>query len=230
MSMGEEIKNQLTENVYDYLVNKILVGELKPGDKISEAALSKEFQISRTPVREAMQILVESGILERRPKCATSVAIWSNEKILKLEVVRTDLENLAAKLALIYGSNNDFHKMHIHSKACYEAGLNNDICTLLKEDQAFHMEIARISGNELLHKILDDVHKQICFLLCWKREFLHPAQRQYEWHEEIIQAFIDRNEQQVITLLTKHNRHSFNVNKQHYFTSDFFLRGYISEL
>lgn len=216
----------LKEKAYDYLVNEILGGKLKPGDRISEAKLAKEFGISRTPVRAAMQELANGGILESRINCNTTVAQWNDEKILQLEIVRTDLENLAAKLAIIYGSNNDFREMHIHSEACYKASLNNDICTLLKEDVAFHMEIARIAKNDQLYKFMDEIHKQNRFLLCWRKDFLIPGDKQYRQHEEIIESFVARDENRVLRLLTHHNRHSFKVNDDmDYFTKEFFLRG-----
>ena len=55
------------------------------------------------------------------------------------------MENLAAKLAIIYGNNSEFQEMHKFSSACYEAGKNNNIVDLLKSDSAFHMEIAKIA-------------------------------------------------------------------------------------
>ena len=221
--------SKLEDQVYSYLVCSILQGDMKPGDRLSEAKIAKEFNISRTPVRSAMQHLASIGILESKPNCNTVVASWSDERILQLEVVRTDLENLAAKCALIYGSNNDFNQMHKYSLACYEAGQKNDIVGQLKEDMLFHMEIARIAKNDLLYKIMKEVHLQVCFLLCWRKDFLVSSEKQYQQHENITKALMDRDEDTLLKLLTHHNRHAFKVDDTDYFTAQFFLKNLINE-
>lgn len=215
-----ENSGSLKEQVYNYLVNLILEGSLQPGDKIPELRIAKAFGISRTPVREAMRQLYSNGILEYRPNCNPTVAQWDNEKILQLEVVRTDMENLAARLAIIYGSNNDFEQMRLHSEACYKAGREGDIVSVLKEDAAFHYELARISKNEQLMKFMYEIHMQIQFLLCWRKDFLVPAEQQYEQHQAIIEALLKRDDK-VVYLLTKHNRHSISKDLPQ-FPVDFF--------
>ena len=102
MAISRVNTTELRVQVYNYLVDQILNGELKPGDSIAESKLASEFNISRTPVRVAERQLAASGILESKPNCNTTVAKWNDEKILQLEIVRTDMENLAAKLAIIY--------------------------------------------------------------------------------------------------------------------------------
>ena len=223
--MIQSKKMELKDQANDYLVNMILDGTLKPGDKISETRIAQEFNTSRTPVREAMQELTNSGILNSSPNKAPTVAQWSDDDILQLEVLRTDLENLAAKLAIIYGSNDDFMTMHTYSKSCYEYGIARDICDLLRADAAFHMQIAKIARNRQLYHFLDDVHKQVMFLLCWRKDFLISTEKQYKQHEEIISAFLERDEAKVLQLLTHHNRHAFNVDDSNHFTADFFKRG-----
>lgn len=215
-------RDKLREQVYEYLVEKILKGELKPGDKVSELQLAKTFGISRTPVRDAMHQLYDYGILEMRPNCNPRVAMWSNEKILQLEIVRADLENLAARLAIIYGSNHDFEQMRNYSKACFEAGQKGDIVGQLKGDSLFHNELARISRNEQLIKFIDEVERQVQFLLCWHHEFLVSADKQYKQHEEIVDALMERDEATAIKRLTHHTRHFMNMPELPLFPAEFF--------
>lgn len=200
-------QDELKQKVHDTLVQWILEGSLKPGDKIPELRIANNFGISRTPVREAMRQLYNSGILEYKPNCNPTVADWTDEKIEQLEVVRTDLENLAARLAIENGSNREFEKMRQYSEACYQAGLKKDIVGQLMGDADFHTELGRISKNDLLTKFLDEIHMQNRFVLCWRKDFLVPAEQQYRQHEEIVDALLQRDEQLVIRLLSAHNRH-----------------------
>lgn len=197
----------LKDKVHDYLVHLILEGSLKPGDKVPELRIANIFGISRTPVREAMRQLYSNGVLEYRPNCNPTVANWDDEKIAQLEDVRVVLENLAAKLAIEYGGNKDFETMRKISEKCYQAGLENDIVGLLMADGEFHNEMARISRNQQLMKFMEEIHIQNRFVLCWRKDFLVPADQQYQQHQAIVEALLQRDETKVVRLLTLHNRH-----------------------
>ena len=80
MAISRVNTTELRVQVYNYLVDQILNGDLKPGDSIAESKLASEFNISRTPVREAVRQLAASGILESKPNCNTTVAKWNDEK------------------------------------------------------------------------------------------------------------------------------------------------------
>ena len=62
MAISRVNTTELRVQVYNYLVDQILNGDLKPGDSIAESKLASEFNISRTPVREAVRQLAASGI------------------------------------------------------------------------------------------------------------------------------------------------------------------------
>ena len=102
MAISRVNTTELRVQVYNYLVDQILNGDLKPGDSIAESKLASEFNISRTPVREAVRQLAASGILESKPNCNTTVAKWNDEKILQLEIVRTDMENLEKEMEKLF--------------------------------------------------------------------------------------------------------------------------------
>ena len=110
MAISRVNTTELRVQVYNYLVDQILSGDLKPGDSIAESKLASEFNISRTPVREAVRQLAASGILESKPNCNTTVAKWNDEKILQLEIVRTDMENLQLSLQLFMEITVSFRK------------------------------------------------------------------------------------------------------------------------
>ena len=72
-------------------------------------------------------------------------------------------------------------------------------------------------------RFLREVHDQIQFLLCWRKDFLISADKQYMQHEQIIEALKKRDEKEVLRLLTHHNRHAFKVDDTNFFESEFFL-------
>jgi len=62
--MNDFKKTTYSDQVADFVKNRILSGDLVPGDPIREMAIASELSISRAPVREAMQILIREGLIE----------------------------------------------------------------------------------------------------------------------------------------------------------------------
>jgi DNA-binding GntR family transcriptional regulator len=80
--------------------NAILSGELAPGEKIVEEQLCADFGISRAPLREALRLLAQQGLVEHLPRRGSRVADWSPSDILQLFVLRHVLERHAIETAL----------------------------------------------------------------------------------------------------------------------------------
>lgn len=78
----------------------ILSGALGPGDKLVEEQLCADFGIGRAPLREALRLLTQQGLVERLPRRGSRVAAWSPEEILQLFALRHVLERHAIETAL----------------------------------------------------------------------------------------------------------------------------------
>lgn len=77
----------------------ILDGDLLPGDKLDEHGLAKRFEVSRTPVREALHHLASSGLVELRPNRGAFVTTLSAEERREFFIAMTELEATCARLA-----------------------------------------------------------------------------------------------------------------------------------
>jgi len=74
-------------SIFDNLLNSIHEGRLKPGDRLSDGALAKEFEVSRTPVREAIQRLRDLGLVEASAGRFTRIAIITPQRTAHATVV-----------------------------------------------------------------------------------------------------------------------------------------------
>jgi DNA-binding GntR family transcriptional regulator len=90
----------LVEVVTNRLRDAILSGSLKPGEKVLEEQLCVEFGISRAPLREALRLLSQQGLVEHLPRRGSRVAEWSPSDILQLFALRHVLERHAVETAL----------------------------------------------------------------------------------------------------------------------------------
>lgn len=87
------------EQVCDRIRSAILSGELKPGSKLTEQDLAAEFEVSRTPVREAIRQLEVERLVSRTPFVGVTVTQLSPEEVIELLDIREVLEGLVARLA-----------------------------------------------------------------------------------------------------------------------------------
>ena len=94
--------------VYETVCDWIITGVLEPGEKILDSELGEYFSVSRTPVREALQLLQSQKLVLVMPGRATVVAPLDTQDIEKCYRPLADLEALAAELACGKLTENDF--------------------------------------------------------------------------------------------------------------------------
>jgi DNA-binding GntR family transcriptional regulator len=97
---GQDLPAALVDVVARRVRDDILRGELEPGAKIVEERLCAELGISRAPLREALRLLSEQGLVEHLPRRGTRVVEWSPSDVLQLFALREVLERHAVETAL----------------------------------------------------------------------------------------------------------------------------------
>lgn len=95
----EEGDSSLAEAVYESILEAILAGRLIPGTILSEVALAKQLQVSRTPVHDALRQLGKDGVIEQSTGRRARVASFTHDDIFEIFELRKYLEGPAAELA-----------------------------------------------------------------------------------------------------------------------------------
>jgi DNA-binding GntR family transcriptional regulator len=90
----------LRERAADAVRDAIVAGELAPGDRIPEGDLATQLGVSRAPIREAIRILEQQGLVVVHPKSGTFVSRLTLEQVYDGQCVRAALEELAVRQAL----------------------------------------------------------------------------------------------------------------------------------
>jgi DNA-binding GntR family transcriptional regulator len=90
----------LRDQVVEAIRDAIIQGKFRPGEKIPEHDLAQQLGVSRTPIREAIRILEQQGLVETRPKNGTYIAALDREQVKDGLLVRAALEELAVRQAL----------------------------------------------------------------------------------------------------------------------------------
>lgn len=154
------IKNTYQQRAYDYVRNKILSMEYRPGDYITDSQIAAELKTSRTPVREALQRLENEGLLiseARRGWRIYSLTIKDIESIFDL---KCEIEGLIAKKAAL-NQNEEYHQtLRDYLSRMREASVNDDVVTWMEMDSSLHHLLYTMAQNDRAEKIVKSLNDQ----------------------------------------------------------------------
>lgn len=184
-------RGRTTEAVSDALREAILDGVLPPTTWLREDEIAQTFEVSRTPVREALRRLADEGLATKTANHGTAVAPLSMEDILALYVVRENLEGLAARLAATTsppGLVDDLDAIGEQMRAA-----DGDVPTLARLNLEWHRTLRRAAGNTYLDRFLSQVEHAVRRLPV--STFAHPgrAEEVLSEHDAVARAIEARD-------------------------------------
>ena len=144
----------LREQVKDVLLQRIVRGELKPGERLVETRIASELGTSQAPVREALRDLELLRMVESEPFRGARVRAFGDDELVEVYPVRAALEELAGKLAT-KRLDGDVAVLEREVDAMRAAARAGDLSALVQHDIAFHREMVEAAGNPILEQ-------------CWK--------------------------------------------------------------
>lgn len=180
--------NPVSDEVYRYLIDMILAMDIHPGDKFPEASMAQKFNISRTPIREAIRDLASEGIIEISPNKAAKVMEYDKKRIRDVGLTRTALDRLAVKLAIYYGSRVDYRELRKYAEECYRAAMNQNEAARIEADIDFHWALANIGQNQELIEMERTLLIKLEFLQAANSIRAEDPAVQYASHIAIVEA------------------------------------------
>jgi len=138
--------------IADELEGLILEGTYKDGARLDEVQLAERFEVSRTPVREALQRLSQSGLVEQIPRRGVFVRQPGPVELLEMFEVMAELEAVCARLAASRITDQALSDLHAANARCDEAVAAQDTDGYYLENERFHAILYRQSGNGFLEQ------------------------------------------------------------------------------
>jgi DNA-binding GntR family transcriptional regulator len=191
-------RNQpLKEQAYGVLRKAILSGELSPGQRLVEAQIAKKFQVSRTPIREAMQRLQQEGLIVPNSENVLRIATFSAEDATQLYECRIALERVSVTAACHHAKPAQMQKLQriVQQAEKLADGKPSTLLNfqLLDVDYQFHRLLAEMSGNLWLRSMLERLFDKMMLLriqtIQQNREVLEIRVE----HRSIYEAVAQRN-------------------------------------
>jgi DNA-binding GntR family transcriptional regulator len=150
--IGVRIRNALLE--------RIVGGHYKPGDRLVELSLAREFGSSQAPVREALRDLETAGLVTIRPRRGSFVNDYHAQAQHEIYFVRGALEEAAVRLAT--PRRAEFvAALAEHLDGMREAARTGDTELCLHHSVGFHRVIMRAAQNELLLRMWESLHVEL---------------------------------------------------------------------
>ena len=206
----------LAESVYYQIRRKILNGKYTPGENLTELEVSKELNVSRTPVREAFKHLESEGLLELRPNRGAVVVGIGRPDIEDIYEIRSLLAGRAAERAALQADKKaleqlaeilDLTEFYIERK---------DFDRVTTMDDRFHRTIYELTGSRMLQRILKELHAYAENIR--ERSIKEPgrADLMLKEHRAIVEAMVAQNPEKAGQLMVQHVQNSAaNMEKNH---------------
>lgn len=217
-------RGTLRKRAYDTLKVNILNGRLHRGERLSETRLMREFDIGRTPVREALSQLEREGLVVGRPNSGYSVANFNMEAVCDLLVVREGLDAIAAELAAEVASDSDFERLKgvMREIEVLDSAHTRSPETYAKELELglkIHEVILEATGNAPLIEITQRVYDQLRLALWLEVLWIDVWKDAVEEHRAIVDALLARDGKRAAKAARRHvrgTRENMNIIKDVY--------------
>lgn len=158
----------LVDEAVDAIVAAAARGMLLPGDRVVETDMANKLNISRVPVREALRLLESQGIVISEPFKGIRLAPVSKARLENIFEVRVTLELLAVKRIVKSGLHKEAHFLDTLRQCIDEMqimSMRKDAYGVANADVAFHRELCRLSGNDVLLNLWEGVARQLTIVV-----------------------------------------------------------------
>lgn len=190
--------------VYQSLREKAIEYGLRPGERVNEVQLATELNVSRTPVRAALNRLVSEGLLITVPNKGFYRPPIDIETVRSLFELRGAVEALTVRLFCERATDEQIADFEKKWKAFERVRSKLSVREIVDHDEAFHLAIAEGSLNQEALRLLKDLNSRIRFLrvIALEREGFNSVT--YVEHGQIVREIKARNTEEAVALMSRH--------------------------
>jgi DNA-binding GntR family transcriptional regulator len=216
----------LVDQLYRQIQDRIVTGRYPPGYKLRQEALAAEFQVSRTPIREALSQLAAKGVIVYYPQTGAVVRSQTSKEMREIYHVRAEVEGFAAECAAHWITDDELERLrNVHERFVAAVRSLNNLRLQGDENAAaakalqeakdawigsnaeFHTIIYTASSNACLQRIINDLH------LNYTRNvqsasalgmYKHRMENNIRHHQDILTALEQRSPKDAREAMARH--------------------------
>lgn len=194
----------LRQKVIDSIKRQIILGQLEPGARVTEAELTESLWVSRPTAREALNQLSRTGYLVQEAYRGHRVGALSGKRVIEFAHIRTLLDQEAAEAVLADRSGRALRQFEAAWGRYRELALHEDPVVRHEEHIAFHRALWEAAGNSFLMTLWPAFEAEMTLLLAYEQHLRHDDARALALHEGIVLALRTGDQDRVAEALAAH--------------------------
>ncbi len=196
VTRADEVRLAIEEDIF--------LGRLRPGTRLDEESLAQRFNISRTPIREAILQLVHAGLVEKQPRHGAVVASLKLHRMVQMFEVMSEIEGLCARYAARRMSEEEKQTLkRLHDASCAHMKAR-ELDAYYAVNREFHEAVQAGSHNEPLQEIARGLFAR---LAPYRRYQLnHPSRinDSFDEHDDVVEAIMNGDPEAAYTAMRRH--------------------------
>ena len=198
-----EVPRTLSDQVHDVLLRRLIAREIEAGAFIREEEVSRELEVSRTPVREALARLASAGFLERLPHRGYRVPLYDQGTLGETYSIIAALEQLAGRLAFPRMTREDVAALRELNRRLADEVARGRVQYAVTLNELFHERIANLSGNKRLAGLLADLRTPLRRLELWFYSSRENGELSVREHGELLNALERSDTESALAILER---------------------------
>jgi DNA-binding GntR family transcriptional regulator len=192
-----KIDVSLAERAYERIRGEIMTARLTPGQIVSERELARQYDMSKTPIREALAQVCHDGLMQRLPGRGYMVTPITFKDIQDLFDLRLILELEAAKRAVQNPSPEFIAELKELAEVRYVLADPESHVHFLASNREFHLTLAKAAGNQRLIGQLEQILIEMDRLFHMGLKLRDSSQEMGQEHQQVVEALVRRDAQAI---------------------------------
>lgn len=197
------------ESIADRIAEEIIRGRLAPGQKLDAQSLAHRFDVSRTPIREALRQLAATRLVDYIPRRGFSVAEIDARGLDDMFEAASELEALCAKLCALRATVLDRHHIESVHRQAKQAVASEDVESYSKLNESLHAAIYAGARNRTLEVLVQGLRQRLAPFR--SRVFFNVSNRMHRSlveHDAIVAAILGQDAAAAAEAMRNHAAHS----------------------
>jgi len=198
------VSGTIAEQIYEHLVDQIIAGEIKPGQRVEEQAVATQFGVSRTPVRDALRQLAGTGLVEFRPNRGVTVVDLKFDELGEMFEALGELEALCAKMSaerMTQLERTALAKLHAEAASAVATA---DETRYGELNNRLHQMIYQGAHNDSITGITENFRRRIMPFRSFAGTVKHRMEASNAEHEGLVSAILKGDPEQAYEAMRSH--------------------------
>ena len=196
--------SRLSERLRESIEEEIATGKLLPGTRLDEVELATRFGVSRTPIREALRLLLGEGLVEMRPQRGAVVAQATPQRLIEMFEVMAELEGMCVRLAARRLTEPEMAEIEALHDACRGSAAARDADAYFYANERFHYALYAASHNTFLFEQASALQRKLRPYRRLQLRVRNRPQRSFEEHQAIVDALREGDADKAVQSIRAH--------------------------